>query len=161
MANLYEINQAIIDAVDYETGEILDPEALDQLIMARDEKIENIACYIKNLTSDAAAYKAEKDAFAERERLAKNKAGRLRDYLSGFLNGQKFSSSRVSISFRRTKSVDIPDNDLFIKHAREDGREDLIRMNPEPNKEEIKKALEAGEDIPGAQIVEKQSMIIK
>ena len=153
MANLYEINQAIIDAVDYETGEILDPEALDQLIMARDEKIENIACYIKNLTSDAAAYKAEKDAFAERERLAKNKAERLRDYLSG--------SSRVSISFRRTKSVDIPDSDLFIKQAREDGREDLIRMNPEPNKTEIKKALEAGEDIPGAQIVEKQSMIIK
>lgn len=44
MANLYKINQAIIDAVDYETGEILDSEALDQLIMARDEKIENIAC---------------------------------------------------------------------------------------------------------------------
>ena len=50
---------------------------------------------------------------------------------------------------------------LFIKQAREDGREDLIRMNPEPNKTEIKKALEEGQVIPGAQIVEKQSMIIK
>ena len=74
MANLYEISQEIMDAVDFETGEILDPEALDALIMERDKKIENIACWIKNLTSDAAAYKAEKDVFAERQKQAEAEA---------------------------------------------------------------------------------------
>ena len=36
MKPLYEIDQAILDCVDLETGEILDPEKLDALQMERD-----------------------------------------------------------------------------------------------------------------------------
>ena len=41
MATLYEIEQAIMDCVDLETGEIIDIEKLDQLQMDREVKIEN------------------------------------------------------------------------------------------------------------------------
>ena len=54
--NLYEIDAAITALVDPETGEISDFDAFDQLSMARDQKIENIALYYKNLVADAAAY---------------------------------------------------------------------------------------------------------
>ena len=66
--NLFEIENEIMNCWDQETGEILDSDRLDQLEMERDTKIENIALYIKNLTADAEALKAEKQSFAERQK---------------------------------------------------------------------------------------------
>ena len=68
MASLYEIDQAIMECLDWETGEILDAERLNALQMERQDKVESVALWIKNLSADAIAYKAEKDAFAEREK---------------------------------------------------------------------------------------------
>ena len=73
--NLFEIDEAIEKAfalaVDPETGEVDEERMvlLEALHMERDKKIENIACLIKNLKADAAALKAEKDAFAKRQNL--------------------------------------------------------------------------------------------
>ena len=67
MATLFEIDQAILATIDFETGEILDTDALEALQMEREAKLENIALWVKNLMSDAAAYKAEKEAFEKRE----------------------------------------------------------------------------------------------
>ena len=54
--NLYEINAALMqaydDAVDQETGEIIENEAykaIDDLQMALEEKTENVLLWIKNL----------------------------------------------------------------------------------------------------------------
>ena len=66
--SLYTINQQILECIDLSTGEILDTAAFDQLQMERDEKIENIALWIKSLKADALAYKNEKDAFAEKQK---------------------------------------------------------------------------------------------
>ena len=104
---LYEIDKAITDLADPETGEITDFEALDNLQMARDQKIENIACYYKNLVSDAEAIKAEKEALAERQKVAENKAARLKEYLSYALHGEKFSrpdASRHSHSYTKHRN---------------------------------------------------------
>ena len=46
--NLYELNKAIADfdlEIDEETGEVLNADELDQITLARDEKIENIAFF--------------------------------------------------------------------------------------------------------------------
>ena len=43
---LYEIDQAILNCIDLETGEIIDTEQLDKLTMEREAKLENIACWI-------------------------------------------------------------------------------------------------------------------
>ena len=65
--NLYEINaaleQAYEEAVDPETGEIIENEAykaIDGLQMALEEKTENVLLWIKNLQADAEALKKEK-----------------------------------------------------------------------------------------------------
>lgn len=85
--NLYEIDKAIETAfnlaIDPETGEVNEEQMmlLEMLEMDRDKKIENVACFIKNLRADAAAYKAEKDAFAKRQKQAENKAESLSNYL--------------------------------------------------------------------------------
>ena len=62
MANLYELTAQLENfelEVDEETGEITNLDELDALQLERDEKIENIALWVKNLTADAAAIKAE------------------------------------------------------------------------------------------------------
>ena len=80
MSTLYEIDRAIMNCCNQETGEMIDQEALDALMMQRTEKLESVALWIKNLQSDAIAFKAEKEAFAEREKAANAKAEQLKNY---------------------------------------------------------------------------------
>lgn len=152
--NLYEIDSAIMNCVDMETGEIIDVEALEYLQMARDKKIENIGCWIKNLLADAKALKEEKDKFAMRQKAAEGKAKSLKEYLSGYLNGEKFESTEVSISFRKSDSVVVAENAIvpeeFLKYA-----------EPAPDKVGLKAALKAGKKIPGITLVTSQNIQIK
>ena len=53
MANLYQINEQILGCVDMETGEIVDMDKLQELQLEFDQKVEGIACWIKNLLSEA------------------------------------------------------------------------------------------------------------
>ena len=69
--NLYQINEEIEKCIDTETGEILDLEALDKLAMERDTKIENLACWYKNLMADAEALKAENALRKQEDVMAK------------------------------------------------------------------------------------------
>ena len=73
MANLYEIDEQIMQCIDEDTGEILDMEKLNHLQMQQEQKIESLALWYKNLLSDAAALKAEKETFAAREKGTKSK----------------------------------------------------------------------------------------
>lgn len=154
MASLWQIEEAIMDCVDMETGEIIDIERLDQLQMDRDSKIENIALYIKNLLSDAEGIKAEKENLAQRQKVAENKANSLKKYLSGYLAGQKFSTARVAISFRKSESVNIKDSTAIPK-------EYLKYKDPEPDKTAIKSVLKSGKAVPGAELVQNQNIQIK
>lgn len=154
MATLYQIDQAIMDLVDNETGEIVDIEMFDSLQMERDEKIESIALYIKDLKAEAEALKAEKLAFAERQKAAENKVESLKNYLAYALKGQAFKSTKAVVSFRKTQQVDIPDiyalDENFLKYA-----------EPTADKTAIKEAIKQGKTVAGATLVENTSIIIK
>ena len=155
MATLYEINQSILECLDTETGEIVDPEALDALLMQRDEKLEAVALWIKNLQSDALAYKAEKDAFAARQKAAEKKAESLKKYLSDALQGQKFSTAKCAVSFRKSEKIEIPDEYLVPLEFLEE------EVTYKPNKTAIKEAIKAGREVCGCQLVENLNINIK
>lgn len=155
MASLYEIDQAIMDCIDTETGEILDYEKLNGLQMQRDKKVEGVACWIKNLVADAAAYKAEKEAFAERERVAARKAERLKEWLVMALEGQKFSSSRCAVSFRRSETVEVDDVQRIPPNLLR------VKTTVDPDKTAIKTMLKAGQEIEGCRLVEKLNPQVK
>ena len=151
---LYEIDAAILDCIDAETGEVVDADKLNDLQMEREEKVEAVALWIKDLTAEAAALKAEKQAFSERQAAAEKKAESLRKWLSDALAGQKFKTTRVAVSFRKTESVDVPDvwalDDSFLKYA-----------EPTADKAKIKAAIKAGETVTGAELVDGISVTIK
>jgi len=156
---LYEIDNAILDCIDLETGEVIDAERLDALNMERDAKIENVACWIKDLKAEAEAIKAEKQALAERQRVAENKAESLKKWLAYALDGQKFGTAKCAISFRNTESVEVTDEGLEAL-MKEHG--DLLTYKkPEPNKTAIKQALKDGLTVAGVELVRNTNVIIK
>lgn len=154
MATLYEINSAILDCVDLDTGEVIDEEKLTKLQLAFDDKVEGIACWIKNLLSDAEAIKQEKMALAARQQAAEKKAESLKRYLSMVLDGSKFKTPKVQISFRKSKQVVVNDlykiDDDYLKYA-----------EPTVDKTKVKKALETGVKLEGVELVEKNNIQIK
>lgn len=156
--NLYEIEKEIMLCVDMETGEIIDCEKLDALTMERDQKIENIALWVKNLEADAKAYKEEKDSFAQKQKAAENKAKSLKEYLSRFLAGTTYKSTKVNIGFRKSESVDVFSLESLIEY----GNADYLKYKePEADKTAIKAALKSGANIPGCILVESNNIQIK
>lgn len=154
MPSLYEIDQEIMSCIDLETGEIVDLDKLSELQMQREEKLEGVALWIKNLKADAAAYKAEKDAFAEREKAAKDKAEKLSQWLAGALNGEKMTTNRVAVSFRKSEAVEVDEESVPKKWFTK-------KITFAPDKIRIKEAIKSGHKIKGCSIVEKQNIQIK
>ena len=158
---LYEIDMEILACVDPESGEIIDFEKLEELQMQREEKIEKMALWYKNLLSDADALKAEKTILAEREAAARQKAESIKKWLSEALNGSKMSTPKVAIAFRKSESVEVDDAE-FTQWVCANNRDDLLTYkDPTPNKTAIKAAIKAGENINGVSIVEKNNIQIK
>ncbi len=154
MASLYEIDQRILALVDEETGEITNFEQLDKLQIEREAKIENIALWIKNLKSDEESYKAEKQAFEDRQKQVKQRRESLERYLSDVLNGEKFKTARVECSFRKSQRVEVENIELLPE-------EFLKYKNPEADKTAIKEAIKEGKEVAGARIVYALNLQIK
>lgn len=155
MANLYQIDQGILSCIDMETGEVIDPEMLDALLMERESKIEGVALWVKNLQSDVAAYKSEIEAFTQRKEQAERKIESLNKWLTGALKGETFSTSKCAVTFRKSERVDIPDESLVQKKW-------LAKtVTYKPDKKAIKAAIKAGQKIKGCFLIEAQNISIK
>ena len=166
MANLYQLSNELMSCIQYddehvvnsETGEILDLEAYTKLEMAVEQKIENVALYIKNKQAEADMIKAEADKLAERARIKANEAKRCKEYLSSFManyyNGKKFETARVRLSWRSSESVEVNGIDALPD-------EYLKFKDPEADKAKIKADLKMGKEIKGCQLVSRQTLQIK
>lgn len=167
MATLYEIDkdiEAIIDRmfeeVDEETGEVKaeNVSKLKELQEAREQKLDNLGAFIKNLTSDVESMKAEKDTLEKRIKTKQKKIEWMKSYVASDLianNQEKFESSRVVFSFRKSTLVSIPDETKIPKkYFKKVTTEKLDR-------EGIGKLLKEGHTIRGAELIEKQNLQIK
>lgn len=157
--NIYEIDNAMFSLIDEETGEIKDYEAFEELQMQKEEKIENTALWYKNLVAESKAIREEEKALAERRKSLENKAENLKNFVNRTLNGNKFSTSKVAISYRKSTAVEVDDE--FIDYAMKNNNDLLTYKQPEPNKTVIKGMLQGGFDIPHAELVERNNMSIK
>lgn len=140
--SIYDIDSAIVSLIDEETGEVSDEEAFDALQMERDKKVENIGLYFKDLTAEAKAIKEEEASLAARRKSVENKAERLKKLLNYALQGQKFSSPRLKVSYRKSSTVELKDG--FTAWAEENADDLLTYSEPKPNKTAIKAAIKDG-----------------
>jgi hypothetical protein len=136
--------------VDTETGEVISQEEFDQLNIDREEKIESVVLWIKNLKAEAKAIKDEEENLAKRRKSLESKADSLTRFISRILMGSKFKTTRASVSYRKSKSVNIIG----------DVPEEFLRVKTEPNKTAIKEYL-ATESCDWAEMQENKSVVIK
>lgn len=144
--SIYDIDSAIVSLIDAETGEISDEEAFDALQMERDKKVENIGLLLKNTVAEAKAIKEEEASLAARRKTAENKAERLKHLLDYALDGDKFSSPRLKVSYRKSSTVELSEG--FIDWAEVHADDLLTYSEPKPNKTAIKAAIKDGR-VPG------------
>ena len=163
MRALYEINQEILDCVDFETGEILDTEKLDALQMEREAKLEGVALWVKDLKAEAEAVKAEADKLTARKKSLENKIDGLKQWLLYALNGEKLKTPRCNVYQTHNQRVTVADEAKLISFLQTlNEPEKFLRFkDPELKKDDIKKALKDGYEIPGASLEETESVVIR
>lgn len=164
---LYEINSQIDQIlstaeIDEETGEVLfDTTLLESLQIARETKLENIACYVKNLASDIEAIKAEERNLKARRQSKEKLIERLTYMLDNDLHGQKFETPRCKISYRKSTSTEV-DETVFLEKYKNDPK--MCTQKPieyKYDKTELKKKIKAGQIIEGVKLVENNNISIK
>lgn len=150
---LYDIPDAMEECVDRETGEIIDFGRLTELKMERDKKIENIACWIKDLVAVAKAIKEERVALANRQLAAERKAESLKNYLKTCLAGERFKSARCAVSFRKSKHLEIADGAAIP--------EEFVKTVRSIDKAGMTQAIKDGAVIEGVQLVDSTNVVVK
>jgi len=151
--NIYDIKREIEACVDKETGEIIDAAKLDALQMERDEKIENVVLWIKNLTAEAKAIKEERVTLAKRQLAAENKALSLKAYLADALGGKKFQTAKCAVSFRTSQHIEIAEGASIP--------DEFLKQTVTVDKAGLTKAIKEGGIIEGVALVEGQSILIR
>lgn len=161
MATLYEINEQIEalteQLIDDETGEINEEvmEQLEQLEIDRNEKIEACGIVMKQLASEIEAINREIKALKARAEAKANRHDRIGEYVKATLHGEKFETAKVAFSYRKSQSVEVTDESIIPDEWCK------FETTRKPVKTEIKKALKAGEKIPGCVLIENTNLQIK
>ena len=161
--SLYELDTKIkgciqLDAehvVDTEDGEIFDLQQFEALQMERGQKIEGMCCYIKNLMAETVAYEAEEKRMRERRAAKEREIDRCKGYLAGVLYGEKFETPRCKISWRKSEVCNV----LSMEEIPDEYKRTKVTVDAD--KTAIKKAIKAGMEIPGAEVIQKLNMTLK
>ena len=163
MKPLYEIDQAILDCVDLETGEILDPEKLDTLQMEREQKLEGVALWIKDLKAEAEAVKAEADKLTARKKAVENKIDGLKQWLLYALNGEKLKTARCNVYQTHSQKVVIDDEKALVDMLMTSpfGEKFLRVKEPEIDKNALKDSMKQGYEYEFAHLEQTESVVIK
>jgi len=151
---LYQIEESIMECADDETGEIIDFERLERLFADKRSKIDNIACWYKQLNAEAAAIENEIEALSRRRKSKTGKAESLKRCLADALCGEKFESVRNKISWR------ISDETAVINEALIPFDYKTETLEIKANKTAVKKAIKSGTVIPGAELIFKNNIQI-
>lgn len=159
--NLYEIDYRMQQCIN-EDGEV-DTEQLASLEMQRNEKIENIAMWIKNLNAEGDMLDNEIKSLRSRLEAKKKKADSLKKYLAQFLDGAKFETARVQCSFRKSRALefDVPEKAYAEYLTEKKLFKYLTYEDPKVNKKALTEAIKGGITFDGCRIAEKNNIHIK
>ncbi len=160
---LYGITAELNDILSQleELGGEITPE-LEQALAINEEqfvaKAEDYGHAILNLKGMAAAAKAEKDRLAALQKFYENAQKRLIDALSNAMQvfgHDKVENATMRLSLRHTTATEVDDLDQVPAEYK------TTKVEVVADKTAIKKAIQSGEDVPGAHLVENVSLQIK
>lgn len=158
---LYEIAPALRFAlddivVDEETGEILSSDALHAVEAQAAEKIEATALYLRELDAEAKAAKDEADRMLARVKSMQKRSDYIKSMLLDALHATgKVKTARVTVSIRTTQAVEVSEGANLPEAYT------TVKTTVSPNKIAIKQALLDGVEVPGCELIERESVSIR
>lgn len=168
---LYEIDPKIEELteqmIDAETGEVNEDilKQIQELQMEKQDKIESIACYVKDLKAYLLNLKAEKESIEAKSNIAEKKVERLTNVLYFIMPEKNFSTSKVEINKKITESTIVDDKEAMLNWAEKNAPE-LINRKVNETKEiflnKTKKLIESETiEVPFAHIEKNYTVGIK
>ncbi len=174
---LYEVDMAIQevlmkleDVIDPDTGEILSsPDAADEVLselealqMEKTRILEYLAKVTLNTRAEAAAIKAEEDRLKKRRQSLEHKEERLMGIIDRECEGEKTDLGIAVVSYRKSEKLDVTDPKAAIAWLQANGHDDCIKIaDPEVRKDDVKKMVKAGTDVPGTVLVAKNNCSLR
>ena len=131
-------------------------DTLESIELAVADKLEGYAMVIKNIQSDIDGLKAEEKRLSDRRKAMENNVERMKQAMRDALltvEGNRLKTDKFTFSFRKSTSVQITDETLIPPQ--------FIETETKVVKTDIAKMLKDGAQIPGASLVENQSLQIK
>ena len=88
---------------------LLDCQAkINALTLQKEDKIFNIAKYVKNLRVELAGFKEEKKRVSNMQKITESKIKSLENFLLFFVkSGEKFKNAQMQVSWRKSKMLQI------------------------------------------------------
>lgn len=169
---LYEVNQAIqsaLDRLDFdpETGEIGENteevlKKLNALEMERDRIFEYVAKVALNIRSGAAGLKAEEERLKKRRQALEHKEEKLIHILDRECGGEKKDLGFATLTYRKSKSLEVVDRAQAVAWLGSNGHNDCIRTPaPEVAKDAVKKLLKNDAKVLGVRLVTNNNCSLK
>jgi len=157
LASLYQLNNAYAQLQQMiEDGQEGLEDTLDSITDAVEEKLEAYAMVIKNIESDVEGIKSEEKRLAERRKVMENGVVRMKQAIAETLqnSGQdKVKTEKFTFSWRKSSKVEVSNIDSLPQ--------EYVKVERTISRSELAKALKAGEQIEGAQLIENQSLSIR
>lgn len=165
--NFIDANGDIIENIDAYKEQMLQAwfDTLEAVNAEFDVKVESLACYIKELKAQAESLKKEKQAFAKRQAQKEKQVEKLTRYLLDSMQvvgKTKVDMPRAVVTVKRNApSLEISDELGLVDWLMKNNDKLLKYEMPSVRKNEVKKQLKAGKEIPFVQLESKSSVTIK
>ena len=160
---LYEINQEIEKAfeecLDLETGEIKDFSKLEELTLAKNDKVREIALFIINLEGEERLIDEQLKKFLARKKSIKNKISGLKAYLQYHTEGESYTYTEVKVFYKLSEETVITDIEALEKYCKR--HKELGTYEFKPSKTAIKEAIAGGLKVKGAEVIRKLNLQVK
>lgn len=162
MASIFQINSQLMEAFDVESGEqLISDEELEALFEQKEQKRESLALFVKQLKAEAEAIKVEEDALKHRRQVKENTLERVKYLLASDLHfSDKFETAKVKVSWRKSESVEIADEQAFIE-AHKGSVYVKSKTTYDISKAQIKEALKQNHAVEGATLETKNNIQVK
>ncbi|KPJ21796.1 siphovirus Gp157 family protein [Streptococcus phocae subsp. phocae] len=160
MAYLYELQGIYSQLQDMDLDDKTFQDTLDSIDFQSDleNNIEYFVKMLKNAQADAEMYKSEKDAFYKKQKQAEAKVEKYKETIRLAMElsqKKKVDAGAFKVSLRKSKKVEILDETKIpLDYMQE-------KIEYKPMKSEISKALKAGIDISGVELIETESLQVK
>ena len=161
MSNIYQINDKFLSVLNM-ADEDVDPQViqdtLDSIELELNEKVDNIVGLKRSVDSDVDAIDKELKRLQELKKSKVKFSDRLKGYLSDMLEQRQLDNYRTSKNYiykrKNGASKDVVDESKIPK-------EYWVSQAPKLNSKMLTDDLKAGKEIPGAQLKQTVSLVVK